>query len=249
MDTTCSICKECSEEKCSSIIEVNKTGLMFAAKKAHSVCMKGLLLSGANINAEDNDGLTALIICSAVGNKECLEILLQNGADLTRRSKECGMNALMEASHAGHTECVKLLLEYGAIPSERDKFGGTSLHFACGEGHLEVAKILVASGADINDNNGGSPLMDAARNGHLDCLKFLISNNAIVNDKCTNDRRTALMIAADGGHISCMTELLVNGATKSLEDTSNNGKTALTYAEEENQFEAVALLKSFYACK
>ena len=59
--------------------------------------------------------------------------------------------------------------------SVTDNNGETPLHRAAAGGHMDIVKLLVASGADVNakTNRGGTPLHSAAFNGHKDVVQLL----------------------------------------------------------------------------
>ena len=67
----------------------------------------------------------------------------------------------------------------------------TALHLAAANGHVDVVKVLIQNGADVNavDEYKFTALHLAARHGHVDIAKVLIENGADVNavqkDKCT----------------------------------------------------------------
>ena len=64
-------------------------------------------------------------------------------------------------------------------------------------GYENVAKVLIAAGADLNakDKDGNTPLRWAALHDHGDVAKMLIDAGADINAKANNGR-TALMDAA-----------------------------------------------------
>lgn len=51
---------------------------------------------------------------------------------------------------------------------------------ACAGGFLEVAKILLSNGADVNLGQS-TPLMEASQEGHLELVQYLIQHGADVN--------------------------------------------------------------------
>ena len=61
-----------------------------------------------------------------------------------------------------------------------NKDGRTPLHWASENGHLEVAKLLLANNANVDaaDKDGRTPLHFACQNGHLEVAKLLLANNA-----------------------------------------------------------------------
>ena len=67
----------------------------------------------------------------------------------------------------------------------------TSLHLAAQKGHVDVAKVLVENGADVNaiDGFGQTTLHLAAFYGHVDVAKVLVENGADVNAVNTDSCR------------------------------------------------------------
>ena len=74
-----------------------------------SVIVQMLLAKGADVNAKDYDGITALMLASDQGIKEYVQVLLANGADVNARDNE-GKTALAHASR----EVIELLRKAGA---------------------------------------------------------------------------------------------------------------------------------------
>ena len=79
-----------------------------------------LLDRGANINAEDSEGYTALINASFSNNPDMVRLLLSKGVNVNAPSnlmvngKKAGFTPMMIAKSKGHQEIVKLLMEAGA---------------------------------------------------------------------------------------------------------------------------------------
>ena len=89
--------------------------------------------------------------------------------------------ALKVASMADHLGIVKFLLQQGIdINAKSNPEEGTPLHEACHTGQLEIARYLLANGADITsqDRDGMTPLHWAAWHQHLDLIDLLVENNA-----------------------------------------------------------------------
>jgi uncharacterized protein len=72
-----------------------------------------LLRAGADINARDRHGQTALMLAAHRGDRELVEILVEGGADLNVTAKY-NLSALMLAVTAGHVGVARLLAGAGA---------------------------------------------------------------------------------------------------------------------------------------
>ena len=102
--------------------------------------------NGANVNARNNIGSTALIYAAYEGHTETARVLLQNGADVNARDNS-GETALMEAAWKGHKETARLLLQSGANVNARDNIGETALRWATRYRHAKTANLLRSYGA------------------------------------------------------------------------------------------------------
>lgn len=77
----------------------------------------------------------------------------------------------VQKAEAGDIETVKKFLIAGMDPNSVDKEGNNALISAVKEGRLEVARLLLDSGADIEARDkkfGGTPLIWAALKGRTD---------------------------------------------------------------------------------
>ena len=89
--------------------------------------VREFISAGVDINAEDDDGETALLTSSWSGNKEIVELLLANGADVNYETDAYFYTALMRASGQGHTEIARLSLIHSANINAEDDWQLTSL--------------------------------------------------------------------------------------------------------------------------
>lgn len=91
---------------------------------------------------------------------------------------------IIKAAKAGDVSKVRAILETdGSLVDARDKDGSTPLHCACWKGHLEVAVLLLKSGADVNAQNqnehwGTTPLHAAAHANQPAIAQLLIDHGA-----------------------------------------------------------------------
>ena len=75
--------------------------------------VKRLIEEGADVNAQDIDGYTALMTASANGHPEVTKLLIEGGANVNAQSND-GETALMLALMRGRNEITQLLMEAGA---------------------------------------------------------------------------------------------------------------------------------------
>ena len=122
--------------------------------------VRGLILSGANIEHRDAQGCTPLY--QALKNKlpKTVEVLLGYGADTGAMCK-AGRLPIYWAIHSGEPKLYRMLVE--AAPDcihERDKEGKTALHWAAECLDLKAVTFLLNQQADANaeDNLGRTPL-------------------------------------------------------------------------------------------
>ena len=113
-------------------------------------------------------------------------------------------NGLGKAVRKGDVAEAKQALVAGANVNAQDEFGRTVLMWAAVYGHLNVAKLLLENGANINaqsDIENLTALMWAALNDHLDVAELLLENGA---DITIRDRtgETALEMAELEGKIA-----------------------------------------------
>ncbi|MGQ0737143.1 MAG: ankyrin repeat domain-containing protein [Acidobacteriota bacterium] len=96
--------------------------LLDAARRDDTRAVQSLLKGGADPNARDESGATALMQASAVASGDTVRALLEAGADVNASSKS-GASALMWAT--GDSAKVRLLLDRGAAVNARMKDGTT----------------------------------------------------------------------------------------------------------------------------
>ncbi len=118
-----------------------------------------LLAGGADVNARDAYGATALMNAAHNGNTEMVETLLAAGAEVDAKD-ELGWTALMKACHnadqnRGFPEIVTRLIAAGADPNVKITYGIRPLMLAAGYGETDVCEALLAGGADVLARNDG----------------------------------------------------------------------------------------------
>jgi len=135
--------------------------------------VKELLSEGANVNAKNKDGQTALMEAVSCDNAEISKLLLEKGADINAKNNK-GFTALIWAAD-GHMDAVKLLLEKNADINAKADSGRTALINAANYNHTDIVKLLIEKGADANAtmNNGETALKVAQQMGHTETVDIL----------------------------------------------------------------------------
>ena len=121
------------------------------------------------------------------------------------------------------------------------KYGLTALMFAAREGHIDIVRLLLDRGANINAINDyeRTALMWAANTGHTDVVRLLLDRGANIN-AVDGDGDTALMSASESGHTYTVRLLLDRGAN--INAINGNGDTVLIGAAKIGHADTVRLL-------
>ncbi len=132
-------------------------------------------------NTQYIQGINELREAARNGNIPLAKKLVEKGADFTVFSDV--ETPLMAAAEAGKAEMVKYLLEtplFLNALNAKDKIGETALIKAAGAGNLDVVRLLVKEGADLNkkDDSGRTALAHAEINERKQTYEFLLSKGA-----------------------------------------------------------------------
>ena len=185
--------------------DLGVTPLWAATENGSAAMVRRLLEAGANPDARLLSGETPLMTAARVGAADVARHLLEAGAD-TAVTGARGQTALMWAVAQRHPGVVEVLLSQGAAVDARSDVwtevvkttpepwnpeyvaeipqgGYTPLLFAARVGDLASAKLLVAAGADVNDQPpyGTSATVVAVHSGHRDVATFLLERGADAN--------------------------------------------------------------------
>ncbi|KAF9972975.1 Glycerophosphocholine phosphodiesterase [Actinomortierella ambigua] len=96
------------------------TPLSIACRLGHTEVVKLLIHHRANLDAQDEDGESCLIVAAKNGHTEFVRLLIEGGANLELQERYYGWTALHLAAIENHPETVKLLLSAGANPNVYD---------------------------------------------------------------------------------------------------------------------------------
>ncbi len=187
--------------------------LLEAVNENKSEKAKQLLARGANANATNSDGWSALMVAASKGHSGIVSLLLEKGARVNEKNPK-GQTPVMFASHWGHAGVVKLLIDGGADVNAPMANGWTPLIDAVQMERPAVVKLLIEAGADVKGKtrDGWTALMAAAYTNQTEVAGLLIDKDADVN---AADFRgmTALRIAKSRGYTG-MVELIEKAGGK-----------------------------------
>jgi ankyrin repeat protein len=152
-----------------------------AAEQDDVQAVRALLQRGADANAAQPDGLTALHWAALNGNREIADLLLYAGATLKPLTRVGGYTPLHLAAQSGHAEIVGALLEAGADPDVLTGTGVTAMHFAAQANSAESITELAQRGGDVDAQDsfqGRTPLMFAASRNATEAIRALLQAGA-----------------------------------------------------------------------
>jgi ankyrin repeat protein len=146
--------------------------LVDAAFRGNLAVVRQLLARGADIEAPDAAGDSALVGAAWGGRDDALLELLDRGASLTRS----GNAALLRAANSGKTSIVRLLIGRGVPVDVRDGNGWTPLISAAWQDKAPTVACLLELGADRRlADAGGKTALDWAREGGHQAVVTLLS--------------------------------------------------------------------------
>jgi hypothetical protein len=133
--------------------------LVGAAGRGDVVALRQLIKDGAQVNAADEWGNTALLLAAREGDLETARTLLRAGAEVDGRGG--AFTPLGQAALRGHTHMVRLLLRSGARVDATAQNEHTPLMTAVKLNHPEVVGLLLKAGAStqVKDRTGAGLLL------------------------------------------------------------------------------------------
>lgn len=171
-----------------------------AAQRAEWTRVETLLQQGADVNARQGDGSTALHWASYWDHLQIAARLIRAGTDVNA-TNDLGVTALWAAAENGSASMVATLLEAGADPNSALPFGETPLMTAARTGNADVVGQLLAKGAavDAATEEGAygaqTALMWAVSERHPAVVEVLLSHGADVHARSTTFTETVKTIS------------------------------------------------------
>jgi len=135
------------------------------------------LKNGANVNAVDAEGYTAIIYASAYGYHGIMQKLIDKGAKVNEFKND--VNPVFAATNNDNTKSLEILIKAKADVNSKDSKGYTPLMLAAQENYYRTAKYLLDKRARINEenNDGHTALSIAIQRGQNETVTVLLAAN------------------------------------------------------------------------
>lgn len=177
-----------------------EAALADAARRADWAAVRTLLGEGAEVDAREGDGSTALHWASYHDNRELAARLIRAGADIDA-ANDLGVTPLWAACENGSPAMAGLLLGAGADPNTALPFGETLLMTAARTGNADVVGQLLAAGADVDAATAAgaygaqTALMWAVAQKHPAVVGVLLAHGADVGARSSTFTETVKTIS------------------------------------------------------
>jgi ankyrin repeat protein len=214
-----------------------------------------LLKYNADINASAEGMYTPIAL--AIKDSELMEFLLEHGADPDLGDLDDGMALLC---YVNDMKVAKLLIEHGANVNKQSMYSRTPLWCAVTDNKMELSKLLIANGADINpkkdkhSDRGPEPYALVAINYSTDVeiLKLLLENKANPNAKYPVNVLAAIGSLIDSEILRPLLENNADPDTKysistNIKGNPNIEESPLTKAVEKSLYDHAKLLLEYGA--
>lgn len=200
-----------------------------AAASRDGAAVRAMLEAGADVNAGQPDGATALHWAVHFDDLDLAQVLIAEGADVDAQN-DYGATPLILACTNANGAMVERLIEAGANPNLAAPANETPLMLCARTGNADAVRALLAGGADATARDaerGQTALMWAVAQGHADAAQALIDGGAEISARSNGDF-TPLLFAARNGHAAAAEVLLDAGAH--IEETGPLAMTPLLMA-------------------
>lgn len=175
-----------------------------------------------------------------------IEKLLARGFDPNTPNEKGDVGILVALQSDAPRAAMVLAKHPKTNLNAQNRLGETPLMLAAINNHVELAKVLIEHGADVN-RAGWTPLHYAAANGHRDMIRLLLENDAYIDSESSNGT-TPLMMAASSNSPLAVKLLLEEGADPTLVNDGNASALDIALSKENPQsvFYIRAFIESWF---
>lgn len=154
--------------------DTDTTALSQAVQNNNLKMVQVLLAAGAEVNAKNSHGQTALMSLGDDSTDEMVWTLVSAGARINYKDED-GNTVLMSVAGAENPTMLRALIDAGAKVNARNEEGETALMIAARRGATSSVKVLIMAGADLNitDNKGHTALQLTQENDTPDMVELL----------------------------------------------------------------------------
>ncbi|KAL2320493.1 hypothetical protein Fmac_029462 [Flemingia macrophylla] len=200
------------------------------------------------VDSVDQNGDTLLHAAISRGRADLVQLLLEFNADVEAANRN-GWSPLESACSSGEELIVELLLAHKARTERKEGScsgsgsGLGAIHLAARGGHVEVLRLLLVKGADVDSlsGEGATALHLAVGHGERECVRLLVANEARLDVREAREGDTCLHVAAGMGDEAMVKLLLKKGANKEVRNFL--GKTAYDVAKERGEVRVLDALR------
>ncbi len=174
--------------------EATKKLLSIDCKNISLQELNTLISQGADINVQNQNGLTPFMEFARYNRVDCMELSYAAGIDLNEKDKK-GKSAFIHTLRYCSLEAMNFLIEKKANINTQGRNGETVLMWAARTIHVHCIKLFINAGADVNiqDKFGRTALMYLIqkwpKKGSKKALDLLMSNGADITLKDKNGKR------------------------------------------------------------
>lgn len=125
--------------------------------------VQAALDGGADVNATDPNGRTAILLAAKAGKLDSVRLLIDAGADIDAQD-QVSFNPFIWGCLTNNLELVKMMVDAGTDVDRRTRFDGVAIHPPAEKGFVEIVRYLTEE-TDVNVNHtnvcGWTPLLEA----------------------------------------------------------------------------------------
>lgn len=221
------------------------TPLLIACNRGHMELVNTLLTNHGRVDVFDVEGRSALHLAAEHGYLQVCDALLTNKAFINSKARN-GRTALHLAAMNGYAHLVKFLIrDHNAMIDVLTLKKQTPLHLAAASGQMEVCKLLLELGANIDatDELGQKPIHAAAQNNYSEVVQLFLQQHPNLVMATTKDGNTCAHIAAIQGSVKVIEELMKFDRTGVISARNKlNDSTPLQLASEGGHADVVRVL-------